>query len=75
MPDQFAFSAIFNCFYSVLLLNSAKNNRICYRLLLKHKKVLKAARESTYFKNVSYENGSLTFKIRVQLSLALNKMA
>jgi hypothetical protein len=39
------------------------------------KKVLKAAQEGTYFKSVSYDDGILTFKIRVQFSLTLKKMA
>ena len=39
------------------------------------KKVLKAVQEGRYFESVSYKDGILTFKIRVQLSLALKKMA
>jgi len=39
------------------------------------KKVLKAAQEGRYFESVSYENGILIFKIRVQLSLALKGIA
>jgi hypothetical protein len=38
-------------------------------------KVLKAPQEGRYFEDVSYKNGLLTFKIRVQLSLALKKIA
>jgi len=39
------------------------------------KKVLKAIQEGGYFESVSYKDGILTFKIRVQLSLTLKKMA
>ena len=39
------------------------------------KKVLKAAQEGTYFEKVSYKDGVLTFKIRVQLALALKGIA
>jgi len=39
------------------------------------KKVLKTAQEGTYFETVSYDDGILTFKIRVQLYLALKGIA
>jgi len=39
------------------------------------KKVLKAAQEGRYFESVCYKDGILTFKIRVQLILALKKIA
>ena len=42
---------------------------------MKQKYVLKDVQDRLYFKNVSYEDRILTFKIRVQLSLALKKIA
>lgn len=38
-------------------------------------KVLKAAQEGIYFENVSYKDGILTFKIKVQLAPALRAIA
>jgi len=39
------------------------------------KRVLKAAQEGRYFEGVSYKDDILIFKIGVQLSLALRKIA
>ncbi len=39
------------------------------------KKVLKAIQEGRYYESVSYENDTLTFKIRAQLNLALRGIA